>query len=59
MWKKLLELKTQRATGRAELLFWPGQKRAGAATGPEGEGPMGAPQHTRRKGICVEKVAGT
>ncbi len=24
------------ATGKAEYLFWPGQKRAGAVTGPEG-----------------------
>jgi hypothetical protein len=40
------------ATGKAELLFWPGQKRAGAATGPEGQGPRGRPEDE-------EKVAGT
>ncbi len=32
-----------RATGRAELLFWQGQKRAGAATGLEGLSPRGRP----------------
>jgi len=30
-------------TGRAELLFWRGQKRAGAATGPDGRGLRGGP----------------
>jgi len=39
-WHKIARLgklnPQQRTTGKAELLFWPGQKRVGAATGPEG-----------------------